>query len=304
MISICIPVFNFDVRDLVKSLYAQCKDLQQKSEIIIIDDCSVASFRKINSEIQSISKYIQLDENIGRAKIRNMFLQFASYDYLLFLDCDSKIINSDFIKNYLSAITKDKNVIVGGRIYPQTKPERNKLLRWKYCLVREQNPASIYSDSTNFPFMSNNFLIKKSLFEKIKFDERLTLYGHEDTLFGYELKKAGIKIYHINNPVLNGDLETNEEFIRKTESSIENLNLILKFMNYEKDFIDEVTLLKKFYLIKRLRLDNLFYIKWKVLQTLIRKILISGFISLWLFDFYKLGFLISIMRSSDKTKTS
>lgn len=304
MISVCIPVFNYDVRDLVKSLYSQCEELNHRYEIILIDDCSEDSFRKINSELHSITKYIQLQKNIGRARIRNLFLQYASFDYLLFLDCDSIIISSDFIKHYIESISNSSDVIVGGRIYSQIKPERNKLLRWKYCLTREQKPQPNDSNYKKMQFLSNNFLINKSLFEKIKFDERISGYGHEDTLFAYELRKSGIIIKYINNPVLNGEIESNEEFIQKTENSINNLKLILEFLKFDNGFIDEVTLLKNYFLIKKLKLDLIFYLKWKLLQSSIRSLLKKGIVSLLLFDFYKIGYLIHIMRTSSKTKTS
>jgi GT2 family glycosyltransferase len=302
MISICIPVFNFDVRELVKSLHTQCIQLNSKSEIILIDDCSDISYRKINSEIQSISNYIQLENNIGRAKIRNAFIQYATYDYLLFLDCDSIIINPDFLKNYIDKLGKNYDVIVGGRIYSGQKPNREKILRWKYCLAREQKPAD--KNYRRMHFLSNNFLIKKSLLQKIRFDERLTEYGHEDTLFGYELKKAGIKIHYINNPVMNGELENNEEFLEKTEKSIENLILILKLLKGDQNFITEVTLLNNYSKLKTLKLEIIIYFIWKLIRGIIRFFLRKGHVSLLLFDFYKLGYLIFVMRNSYKTKSS
>ena len=37
-------------------------------------------------------------------------------------------------------------------------------------------------------------MIPKSIFSNIKFDEKISTYGHEDTLFGELLKKSQIKI--------------------------------------------------------------------------------------------------------------
>jgi len=54
-------------------------------------------FKKINENVCRKEIYIQLDNNIGRAKIRNLFLKYAKYDYLLFLDCDTFIISDDFV---------------------------------------------------------------------------------------------------------------------------------------------------------------------------------------------------------------
>ena len=47
-------------------------------------------------------------------------------------------------------------------------------------------------------------MISKTCFEQISFNEDLQGYGHEDTLFGYELDKKNIQIHHLDNPVLNG----------------------------------------------------------------------------------------------------
>lgn len=304
MISICIPVYNFDVRDLVKSLHSQCNDIISKPELILIDDCSDTYFQKTNSELSSIARYIQLDKNVGRSKIRNLFLQYANYDYLLFLDCDSIIFTPDFIKKYVKAIDNNSSVIVGGRVYSNQKPTYDKLLRWKYCTLREQKPITDYASSSKRHFLSNNFLIQKSLFEKIRFDERIIGYGHEDTLFAYELKKAGIEINYLNNPVMNGELENNEEFLEKTERSIINLKQILEFLNYDEGFISEVSLLKNYFRIKKWNLDFLLFIKWRFLKGIIKSLFLKGYVSLMLFDFYKIGYLISLMRASDKTKTS
>ena len=86
--------------------------------------------------------------------------------------------------------------------------------------------------------MTNNFISPKAIMKKIPFNEELIKYGHEDTFFGYELKKNYIKIIHINNPVIHLNLETNLKFIEKTKHSIENLILLKtkypEFIEYSK----------------------------------------------------------------------
>lgn len=50
--------------------------------------------KKINRTLESKQvKYIELKKNIGRAKIRNLFIEYTTNPYLLFLDCDTKIIS-------------------------------------------------------------------------------------------------------------------------------------------------------------------------------------------------------------------
>ncbi|MBE9467545.1 MAG: glycosyltransferase [Bacteroidetes bacterium] len=65
MISICIPIYNFNVVNLVNELVRQGKTLNKESEIILIDDCSSTKFRQINELVCKKVKYISLNKNIG-----------------------------------------------------------------------------------------------------------------------------------------------------------------------------------------------------------------------------------------------
>ncbi len=60
---------------------------------------------------------VWLPKNVGRARIRNLFLKYAKGQYLLFLDSDGEIISNQFIQNYQKFITenKDAKVVYGGR---------------------------------------------------------------------------------------------------------------------------------------------------------------------------------------------
>jgi hypothetical protein len=102
---------------------------------------------------------------------------------------------------------------------------------------------------------------------------------------------------------MNGELETNEEFLVKTENSLINLKLILDLLNYDKGFIDEVNLLRTYYKIRKIKVDLIIFMIFSLIKNLLRKLLISGVVNLKLFDFYKLGFFISVM-ISNKSKTS
>lgn len=292
MISICIPVYNFDVTGLVVTLHQQALRQNVAAEVICIDDCSDARFREINKETcNTYGKYIQLEENVGRARIRNLFLKYAMFDYLLFLDCDSVLISSNFIKKYTETIIKeDPKVICGGRIYNDIKPSKQKLLRWKYGRKKESVNAVMRRRHPHHSFITSNFAIHRDTLSTIKFDERLVQYGHEDTLFGFQLKKNNISISHIENPILNGYLEDNEEFLDKTELGLSNLVCILQFLNYDPEFIEDVTLLRYHRKVRRLRLDLFISFTFSLLKPALRLNLSKGFANLFWFDFYKLGY--------------
>jgi hypothetical protein len=70
-------------------------------------------------------------------------------------------------------------------------------------------------------FTGFNFIIDKSIFMKIRFNEDLKQYGHEDTLLGYQLRIAGVEIIHIDNALIHDGVESNEVFIAKTKLGVE-----------------------------------------------------------------------------------
>ncbi|MDR1113241.1 MAG: glycosyltransferase, partial [Bacteroidales bacterium] len=239
-----------------------------------------------------------LSQNVGRARIRNLFTQYARYDYLLFLDCDSLIDNPDFLETYLYHIeTAQPEVICGGRRYPALCPSRQTRLSWRYGRECESQSAAQRNRQPNRSFMTNNFVIKKSLLQQIPFDERITTYGHEDTLLGFLLAQRHIVIQHIDNETVNNDIETNTHFLTKSETAIQNLRYILDFVENKTQFIESVTLLRYEAQLARhpvrLRLVKMFF---RLTKPILKWSFMHGFISLTLFNFYKLGYWLTITK--------
>jgi len=241
-------------------------------------------------------KYVVLPQNIGRAKIRNRFIDFASYDYLLFLDSDTMPVSDNFIENYLKVIKKYPHIKVfcGGHIYKELKPERKYFLRWYYGKKRECNNFQKKNKNLYHSFKTANFLIDKKIFSDIKFDETLSQYGHEDTLFGYMLKKNNVNILHINNLVYHLDNTSNKQFISNTLVGIHNLVYIVSKVNDKEEFIHFVRLLNMADKIENLHLKWLVLLIYYILAPIIKLLLIQGFPSLLLFDFLKIGYVLKI----------
>ncbi len=224
MISILIPVFNQNVIPLVKEIKKQCQSIGVQFQILVFDDGSIDDIKTQNNELHHEFgvNYIEMSSNLGRAKIRNRLGRTAMYSNLLFLDGDSKVIKEDFIAKYIQG-TKSHQVIYGGRLYQNDKPTSDYMLHWTYGHKRETPKATKRNSKPYLNFQSNNFLISSKLFEQIRFDETVKGYGYEDLLFADEIRKKGISILHIDNPVLHDGLESNEKFIEKTENAVKNL---------------------------------------------------------------------------------
>ncbi|MEM9821409.1 MAG: glycosyltransferase family 2 protein [Bacteroidota bacterium] len=285
MLSVLIPVFHFDVRPLVKTLVEQCEAAGIVYEVRCLDDASSAPFQEMNRDLGAEEKvnYQELSENVGRAKIRNILAQQAQYDYLLFMDCDSQVNQSNYIQQYLDQLVPG-TLLYGGRSYAETAPADPTLyFHWYYGTQREQQSASQRQKAPYHSFMTNNFLIPKAIFLDIQLDERLKQYGHEDTLFGLALAQKKVPLIHLDNPLEHIGLEKWDVFLRKSQQALENL----RYLSRQRSDLD--TRLLRFYRkIKAMKLGFLFLGIERLTARLIIKNLQSQRPSLWVFDLYKL----------------
>lgn len=226
MLSVLIPVYNTDVRELVHELKRQCENLHVPFEIRLIDDRSKEPYKHINQEIAHIEnvEYSELEKNIGRSSIRNMLASQAKYEWLWFLDCDGDArVNQQLALTFWSK-KNEHSILSGGRIYQSEKPDNYKLLlHWLWGSERELLDPALRMQNPANAFLSNNFILHKSIIQKVPFDTMLFGYGYEDTLFAAEVLKYGFLIEHINNPVLHAGLEENDAFLKKIDESLHNL---------------------------------------------------------------------------------
>lgn len=256
--SICIPIFNQDVDVLVRELHRQASTLNLPFEILLMDDCS--QFHKEKNRLLKelpFIHYTELPQNIGRSAIRNALAEKAQYGTLIIIDCDALVPSPLYIQNYLEH--GEESVVIGGCQYPETPPQDpNQRLRWVYGKAREERSAAIRNQAPHQSFTPFNLMIQKEVLLSVRFDESFRGYGHEDTLLGWQLQKAGIPILHIDNPLIHNHQDKSETFLQKTEEATYNLWHIYDKMGAEKRaFAQEVKSLKCFILLQKLHLTAL-----------------------------------------------
>ncbi|MET3026725.1 glycosyltransferase family 2 protein [Flavobacterium sp. UW10123] len=292
MLSILIPVYNYDVLPLASELVKQCNSCGIIFEIICLDDAS-QSFILENQRINQFenASYSILEKNMGRSAIRNLLAKKAVYENLLFLDADTIPVNDNFIAKYISQITNDEKVIYGGILYQSTEPSKNNLFRWIYGKKREALEVSERIKNTHLSFLTLNFLIKKSVFTKVRFNEEIPNLRHEDTLFSFDLKQNQIDIVHIENPVFHLGLEDSKTFLRKSEEAV----LGLKNLVDSNLIPSEYTKLSSYFKsIKKYHLEGIIVFVFKVFKPAMTKQFLSRKPSLFLFDIYRLGYYCSL----------
>ncbi len=228
-LSVLIPVFNRNVRELVAALVAQAPDWPGPLEIRLLDDDSAEEYRQQNRPLAALPlvQYQELSRNVGRAAIRNLLAAAAQHEWLLLLDNDSLLPDSQFLARYAAARAR-ADVLIGGTAYEAAPPaDPALLLRWRYGRAREARPAAQRQTAPYAQLTINNALLRAEVLRRFPLDERLTGYGHEDTRFGLELAAAQVPVLHLDNSVLHDGLEPAAVFLKKTYQAVRNLAHVL-----------------------------------------------------------------------------
>ena len=113
-ISVIIPVYNAE-KTIARALDSIINQTLSSIEIIIYDDCSTDKTVKIIKKYQQ-SVDIRLFEskrNVGQGKGRNIALQYASGQYVTFLDADDYYQDNTFLNHLLDeAVAEHADIVV------------------------------------------------------------------------------------------------------------------------------------------------------------------------------------------------
>jgi glycosyltransferase involved in cell wall biosynthesis len=293
MLSILIPVYNFPCFELARGLVAQASAVGVTYELVCVDDAS-SRFKEENRAIGNLPRatFIELSENIGRSRIRNLLVSKAQYEMLLFLDCDSKIVRDDFIERYLEAFRR-ADVLAGGTLYDPLRPvDPEYVLHWTVGSCREPKPEG----NQRRTFASNNYAIRRSVIAACPFNEKVVRYGHEDSLFQMELEREGQAVQFINNPVIHTGLETNRRFIEKTRESVEGLYELYAAGVFNGLNTSRIRLLQTWLRLKKWKIDGWAARLFPVANRWNERTNAVGKPNLWIFDVYKLSLLARLGR--------
>ena len=283
-ISILIPTYNHVCVELVDALQQQASQLPVSYEIIVADDgSSVASTIEANRTINDYSncRYVERSKNTGRAAIRNFLAEEATKPWLLFIDSDMVVRHPDFLRNYVDTPDEvavwDGGICVGG--------DANQLkdnLRYQYERANEHLHTTERRQQEPYrDFHTANFMAPNELMKKYPFDLRFRHYGYEDVLFGMQLEKQHIPIYHINNPLSFEIFEDNDQFLSKTEEGLRTLYTFKNELKTGSHLLQQVEKIE--WLMPLVRLYH------QATNKLERRILLRH-PSLFLFSLYRLGY--------------
>jgi glycosyltransferase involved in cell wall biosynthesis len=305
-ISLLVPVCDYDIVAIVYSMKSCIGKIPEFIEILIGDDGSTPENKVKYKSLEGDGvRLISYEKNIGRSAIRNRLALEAKGDYLLFIDADVMIRGTAeaYIQKWLNSAGSDR-VISGGILYHESPPgDPDKILRWKNGRKREQKKATYRNKHPYSSFSTFNVLIDRTIFGILRFNEEIKQYGHEDSLFSYQLHKAGIEVAHIDNGLLHEGIESNRDFINKTKLSIENLSKLYDCVTDKKTFASTVKMVRDYRWLSIFRLTLVLaglFIRFRERMELR---IDSANPPLWLFDAYKISMFCTYREIHRRKKT-
>ena len=302
-LSILLPSYNNVCVSLVQVLQRQADALRGKLdkpfsyEIIVADDGSTdAACIDANRVIGDMlhCRYLRMEQNVGRAQIRNVLISESRGDYVLLIDSDLFLCDDNYLYKYA---TSTADVVYGGTriggeglamVDNEANTENLKgNLRYIYEKKAEPSHRAVFRQlRPNQEISVCNLYARRDIMEAHPFDSRFKAYGYEDVLFGKRLAESGIEVTHIDNPVLINEFESNSVFVKKTEEAI------LTLCRFEQDLEGYSNLKTKVTTLGRYIPLSLFRLWHRIMKNKEKRNLTGSKPSLLLFKLYKLGFFL------------
>jgi GT2 family glycosyltransferase len=243
LVSIIIP-FR-EEPELLKSCIESIiyKTSYSNYEILLIDNQSINLevidyCKELTDKYQHI-KYFQFNEEFNYSKINNWAVQQAIGDYILFLNNDIEVINTDWLEALLEPIQKMDVSAVGAKLLYE-----DNTIQHAGVVVNENSAVHVnkgLGDGENGYFQRSNYvqnvsactaaclLVKKEVFLEVGgFDEELFKIAYNDVDLCLKMRQAGYlitytpyaKLYHYESK--SRGLDTEPEKLERFIQEIKN----------------------------------------------------------------------------------
>jgi hypothetical protein len=221
-LSILIPFHEVVPLNLICNLLAAAKKLQG-IEIVLGDDgssdvegsrayCDVAEGTGIPCAL------LTLDHKVGRSAMRNVLFTQARGAFLLHLDAHFELESLSYLSDWLViARANMTDVAYGGYITREVVPQHDEFVaRWNRC-------PSLKKRRSDPPWhgFTGNLLVRRSVMERIAFDEDFVGWGWEDV--DWSLRASAIASFaQVDIPLVKHPRSDVLAIVEKLEQSIQN----------------------------------------------------------------------------------
>ena len=231
MVSIIIPTYNREstIKRAIESVLNQTyKDI----ELIIVDDCSTDNTEDVVKSIEdSRLKYFKLEKNSGACVARNYGVAIANGEYIAFQDSDDEWY-SNKLEEQLNNM-KNNNSDADFCMYKKISDNSETICPINIALNR-MNKYGIEKALSYGNFIGTPLLIaKKSIFEKLKFDENLPRFQDWD----FVIKLSHYYKISFTNKILANTYIQGDSITKNNEKLLKAVEVMSKNEYYYKDIL-------------------------------------------------------------------
>ena len=236
LFSVIIPVYNSE-KYLNKCIKSVLNQKNNKTEIILIEDCSTDNSLKVCNSFQHNPSVniIRHKKNLGVSVSRNDGILAAKGEYILFLDSDDWLYPR-CLKNIEKLITiNPKTEVIIGRYNSNGFPFNNKILfKKRNSNTFSANKFFSYINKLNFrPMIIWHYLVKKSLINNKKLYFMDVQYA-EDEEFGARLlcSMKLVSLYNKNYYWHNKSIRYSSRYTRDLKSTESRLKVLVDYYKF------------------------------------------------------------------------
>ena len=280
-VSVIIPIYNINDLDLKKSIKSILNQTYSNIEIILVDDGSTVSNKKICDEFAKNDERIKTlhIENAGVSNARNVGIKESKGEYIMFVDADDWIdkncIEACISKNITN--NKEYDIIFFG--YKKVFNSKTITVDFfendlEFCLLNDESKKKIYD--MRILGSSCMKIYKKSVIKEL-FD--VELKNGEDVYFNYCNIINAKELFYVHNVYYNYNLHDNsavrngsegivDRYIKTFSKMQNNTNIDLISLKYSFIAISLLVLILNYCFPKN---SSYFMNKTKLIKVLNRK---------------------------------
>ncbi|WP_297804679.1 glycosyltransferase [uncultured Brevundimonas sp.] len=230
-LSVLIPFLSDDPTPLLQALAKEATGLGSEVEVILLDDGTgdPALTGRITALVARAAMPICLitaASNNGRAAGRNILLNRARGEYVLFIDADMLPDNRDFLSQWLYFAREERPAAAfGGFSVSQAPTDPRFAVHRAMALRTDCLDAKTRARDPLKNVFTSNLLIRREHLATCPFDGRFSGWGWEDVEWAIRFGKAHT-IRHVDIPATHMGLDDVPTLMRKYDQSARNFEQI------------------------------------------------------------------------------
>jgi glycosyltransferase involved in cell wall biosynthesis len=193
MVSVVIPVHNGKAK-LPRCLETVMQSDYSNFEIVVVDDSSSDGTLEIARQYNC--RAVRLEKNSGPAVARNVGVQHARGEFILFID-DDVLVQSDTISKIVSTFRKNQGIVAMVGNITESNGLKNYFSQFKNYHHRYH--LSLFPRFIQFCFTTITAVKRNIFLQSNGFDAKIDTPSVEDVEFGQRLTDKGFKILHVKN---------------------------------------------------------------------------------------------------------